>query len=45
MIDIELRKSRFQVNDPFILSVGNYKGRANSIGPLDFGVKTEVEAL
>jgi DNA-directed RNA polymerase subunit E'/Rpb7 len=45
MIDIELRKSRFQVNDPFILSVGNYKGRANSIGPIDFGVKTEVEAL
>lgn len=26
-IQIEVRKSRFQINDPFILSVGNYRGR------------------
>jgi DNA-directed RNA polymerase subunit E'/Rpb7 len=31
-IRIEIRKSRFQVNDPFILSVGVYRGRAD--GPV-----------
>jgi DNA-directed RNA polymerase subunit E'/Rpb7 len=31
-IQIEIRKSRFQVNDPFILSVGNYRGRATDAG-------------
>jgi len=30
-IEVELRKSRFQIHDPFILSVGVYVGRANIV--------------
>jgi DNA-directed RNA polymerase subunit E'/Rpb7 len=47
-IQIEIRKSRFQVNDPFILSVGNYRGRTSAkaaAAPLGTGVKTAVKAL
>ena len=29
-IEVEIRKSQFQVNDPFILSVGVYRGRAGA---------------
>ena len=43
-IQIEVRKSRFQVNDPFILSVGNYQGRQNK-ALIDTGVKNMVKAL
>ena len=32
-IEIELRKSRFQINDPFILSVGVLRGRSQGAEP------------
>lgn len=38
-IKIEIRKSRFQINDAFILSVGNYRGRVSA--PVK-GVKTRA---
>lgn len=41
-IRIEIRKSRFQVNDPFILSVGVYRGRAD--GPVSRGMEEADEA-
>jgi DNA-directed RNA polymerase subunit E'/Rpb7 len=41
-IRIEIRKSRFQVNDPFILSVGVYRGRAD--GPVARITEEDEEA-
>jgi ribA/ribD-fused uncharacterized protein len=34
-IKVEIKKSRFQVNDEYILSVGLFKGRANAVAALD----------
>jgi DNA-directed RNA polymerase subunit E'/Rpb7 len=36
-INVEIRKSRFQIHDPFILSVANYKSRES-------GVQTAITA-
>jgi DNA-directed RNA polymerase subunit E'/Rpb7 len=33
-VEVELRKSRFQINDPFILSVGILKSRVDSTNPV-----------
>jgi hypothetical protein len=35
VIQIEIRKSRFQIHDPFILSVGVYLGRAERAGEVE----------
>ncbi len=43
-IQIEIRKSRFQVNDPFILSVGIYKGRAEGMA-LDLTEGDEADVV
>ena len=45
-IKVEIKKSRFQVNDEYILSVGLFKGRANAVAALDeplAKVEEEVE--
>ena len=45
-IKVEIKKSRFQVNDEYILSVGLFKGRANAVATLDepvAKVQDEVE--
>jgi len=34
-IKVEIKKSRFQVNDEYILSVGLFKGRANALAAVD----------
>ena len=45
-IKVEIKKSRFQVNDEYILSVGLFKGRANAVAAVDeplSKVEEEVE--
>ena len=45
-IKVEIKKSRFQVNDEYILSVGLFKGRASAVAALDAPlakVEEEVE--
>jgi hypothetical protein len=46
-IRIEIKKSRFQINDPHILSIGQFLGRAGlaAVGPSEPSGQESVKAL
>ena len=43
VIKVEVKKSRFQVNDPYILSVGYFRGRADGAKPRAVAVAVPEE--